>query len=137
MNRRLKALALSLVAVLAAVALAGCSDGDGGTRTVRMHYTHFVQKEITIKAGQSVIFDLRNDDPIEHEWMVGDEAMHARHRTGTEPYHDSIPTEVTVPALSTKRTAIVFDTPGDYAYVCHLPGHEEYGMKGVLHVVAP
>ena len=40
----------------------------------------------------------RNDDPIDHEWIVGDAAVHERHRTGTEPVHASRPTEVTIPA---------------------------------------
>ena len=59
---------------------------------------------------------------------------HARHRT--EPYHDAVPTEVTVRAYSAKMTTMTFDKPGDYLYICHLSGHEEYGMKGVVHVVS-
>jgi plastocyanin len=42
---------------------------------------------------------------------------------------------VTVPALSTRTTTIQFDKPGDYAYICHLPNHEAYGMVGTLRVV--
>jgi uncharacterized cupredoxin-like copper-binding protein len=34
-----------------------------------------------------------------------------------------------------KTTTVVFDTPGDYLYICHLPGHEAYGMVGVLKVL--
>ena len=87
-------------------------------------------------AGVPVTFTLRNDDPIEHEWIVGTEDVHERHRTGTEPYHDQVPTEVTIPALSTRTTTVTFDEPGDYAYICHLPGHEAYGMRGTVQVVA-
>jgi uncharacterized cupredoxin-like copper-binding protein len=39
---------------------------------------------------------------------------------------------VTVPALSTRVTTVTFDAAGDEAYICHLPGHEEYGMSGTL-----
>jgi uncharacterized cupredoxin-like copper-binding protein len=42
---------------------------------------------------------------------------------------------VTVPALSTRVTTLTFREAGDYQYICHLPGHEEYGMVGVVHVV--
>jgi uncharacterized cupredoxin-like copper-binding protein len=45
-----------------------------------------------------------------------------------------VPTEVTVPALETVRTTVTFAEPGTLAYVCHLPGHEAYGMAGVLTV---
>ena len=57
-------------------------------------------------------FTLRNDDPIAHEWIVGTEDMHERHRTGTEPYHDELPSEVTVPALSSRETTLSFNEPG-------------------------
>ena len=78
---------------------------------------------------------LRDDDPIDHEWIVGPPDVHERHRTGTEPFHDERPTEVTVPALSSRVTRLTFDQPGEYAYICHLPGHEAYGMVGTLRVL--
>jgi uncharacterized cupredoxin-like copper-binding protein len=49
--------------------------------------------------------------------------------------HATRPTEVTVPALSTRTTTLTFAEPGDYAYICHLPGHEAYGMHGTVHVL--
>jgi uncharacterized cupredoxin-like copper-binding protein len=85
-----------------------------------------------VPAGVPVTILLRNDDPIDHEWIVGDAALHERHRTGTEPVHDSRPTEVTIPAGTSRLTTITFDTPGTYLYICHLPGHEAYGMVGTL-----
>jgi uncharacterized cupredoxin-like copper-binding protein len=39
-----------------------------------------------------------------------------------------------VPALSSRVTTIVFPA-GQEAYICHLPGHEEYGMTGTLRAV--
>ena len=51
---------------------------------------------------------------------------------GTEAVHDQVPTELSVPALSTKTTTITFATRGELVYTCHLPGHEEYGMTGTL-----
>ena len=87
---------------------------------------------MTVPAGAAVTFVLRNDDPIDHEWIVGDAAVHERHRTGTEPVHASRPTEVSIPAGSTRTTTVPFETPGTYLYICHLPGHEAYGMVGTL-----
>ena len=83
-------------------------------------------------AGVPVRIVLKNEDPIDHEWIVGDAALHERHRTGTEPVHDSRPTEVTIPAGATRETTVTFDTPGTYLYICHLPGHEAYGMVGTV-----
>lgn len=99
---------------------------------ISMRFSRYEPPMLAVPVGRPVVFVLRNDDPIDHEWMIGDEAMHERHRTGTEPYHGSIPTEVTVPALSTVETILFFDEPVTWRYVCHLPGHEAYGMVGVL-----
>jgi uncharacterized cupredoxin-like copper-binding protein len=113
----------------------GCSGGPPTEATIAIHYSHYGVSDLTVPVGVPVTITLRNDDPIEHEWIVGPPDVHERHRTGTEHYHDSVPTEVTIPALSTRVTTITFDQPGDYLYICHLPGHEAYGMVGTLHVV--
>jgi uncharacterized cupredoxin-like copper-binding protein len=99
---------------------------------IGIHYSHYQRSLVTVPAGVRVTIVLRNDDPIAHEWIVGDAALHERHRTGTEPVHDSRPTEVTIPAGTTRATTITFNTPGTYLYICHLPGHEAYGMVGTL-----
>ena len=79
-----------------------------------------------------VTFVLVNEDPIDHEWIIGDAAFHERHRTGTEAHHGARPNEMSIPALETVRTTITFDEPGTLQYICHLPGHEAYGMVGTL-----
>jgi len=34
-------------------------------------------------------------------------------------------------------TTVMFETAAEYDYICHLPGHEAYGMVGSLRVVEP
>lgn len=124
---------LALAFGLAGMA-AAWADGPGGSRTVEIpiRYSHFERSVVTVRAGQPVTFMLRNGDPIDHEWIVGDAAVHDRHRTGTEPVHGSRPTEITVAAGTTVATTVTFTKPGTYLYICHLPGHEAYGMVGTL-----
>jgi len=128
---------LPLAAGLLALVASACGGGAGASAeaTIVIHFSHFVPEAVTVPAGEPVTITLQNDDPIEHEWIVGAPEVHDRHRTGTEPYHDQIPTEVTIPALSTRTTTLTFDAPGEYLYVCHLPGHEAYGMVGTIRVV--
>jgi uncharacterized cupredoxin-like copper-binding protein len=121
-----------LGALLAALAVSSAPASANDAVTIRFHYSHFEPSVVTVPAGVRVTITLRNDDPIDHEWIVGPPEVHEIHRHGTEAVHAGRPTEVTVPALSTRVTTITFDDPGEFAYVCHLPGHEEYGMKGVL-----
>ena len=123
--------------VLLTVMLVGCAPSPAPTdhATIRFRLSHFDPGTVRVPAGVPVTLKLENDDPIEHEWIIGTASVHEVHRHGTEAYHDIRPTEVTVPAYTSKTTTITFDQPGDYQYICHLPGHEEYGMKGVLRVV--
>jgi uncharacterized cupredoxin-like copper-binding protein len=99
---------------------------------IRIRYSHFDPATLTVPHGRPVTFVLRNEDPIEHEWLVGDEVMHRDHRTGTEAHHGSRPTEVSIPPLTTVETTITFMEPVAWNYICHLPGHEAYGMVGLL-----
>jgi uncharacterized cupredoxin-like copper-binding protein len=101
---------------------------------LHIRYSHFDPSTLSVPAGRPVTFVLHNDDPIEHEWIVGDAALHERHRTGTEEHHASRPTEVSIPANSTIETTITFAEPVAWQYICHLPGHEAYGMVGLLSV---
>lgn len=137
MTRRL--IALVLTGVAASLLLSGCGGAatSASTSTIVIHFSHFEQERLTAVAGVPITITLRNDDPIAHEWIVGADAVHATHRTGTEPFHSSRSAEVTIPALSSRVTTVVFDQPGDYKYICHLPGHEQYGMVGMLRVIAP
>ena len=104
---------------------------------ISMRYSSFAPAEVTVKAGVETTIVLINDDPIDHEWIVGDAATHERHRTGTEPIHTARPTEVSVPASTTVVTVVRFREAGELQFICHLPGHEAYGMVGTLRVVAP
>ena len=124
------ALSLGLAGIAAAWAHA---PGYGPvTVEIPIRYSHYGVSEVTVPVGVAVTVVLRNDDPIDHEFIVGDAAVHERHRTGTEPIHGSRPTEVTIPAGTTRLTTITFMTPGSYQFICHLPGHEAYGMVGTL-----
>jgi uncharacterized cupredoxin-like copper-binding protein len=116
-----------------AAASAGCAP-SATTLTITIHYSAFDQPALTVPAGAPVTFVLVNEDPIDHEWLIGDDAFHDAHRTGTHASHGDVPTEVTIPALETVRTTITFDEPGTVAYICHLPQHEAFGMVGVLTV---
>jgi len=128
--------ALVLAAGAAAVALAGRPVATPATAiTIEIKYSHFNPSAITVPVGVPVTITLVNDDPIDHEWIIGDDAIQQKHRTGTELLHPVRPTEQVIPALSTRVTTITFDHPAQWKYICHLPGHEAYGMVGVADIV--
>lgn len=117
--------------VLAIVAGA-CGPAAPRAVSIAIHYSHYTPARIDVPAGVPVTFTIHNDDPIDHEWLVGDLAMHERHRLGTEAVHAARPDELTVPARSMRATTLTFPTAVTLQYMCHLPGHEQYGMVGLL-----
>jgi uncharacterized cupredoxin-like copper-binding protein len=132
---RSRRLGVMLALVLAAPMAAGCAPPPESVRVeIVIHYSHFTPHEISVPRGVPVRFVLISQDPIEHEWLIGDAAFHHRHRTGTEPHHGARPDEVTIPPLGTAETTLTFDEPGEVAFICHVPGHEAYGMVGVVRV---
>jgi uncharacterized cupredoxin-like copper-binding protein len=128
---RSAALGLLLLAGL----VAGCTQANSAQRIeIQIHYSHFDPSELTVPHGVAVTFVLINQDPIDHEWLIGDAAFHERHRHGTEAHHGARPDEVSVGALTTVETTLTFASPGTLQYICHFPGHEAYGMVGTLTV---
>lgn len=144
--RRIAVAALAALAVTtggAAIAIAsGAGADDSGsalgpepvTITLEVNHSRFTPGTIDVEAGTRVTFVVRNHDPINHELIVGDEQVHARHEQGTEEAHPPVPGEVSVGPGETARTTYVFDEPGDILFACHLPGHFDYGMHGTVRV---
>jgi uncharacterized cupredoxin-like copper-binding protein len=128
-------LVVALLAATFAVAATGCGRVAGGepvTLQITIHYSQFEETALTAPHGVPVTFVLVNEDPIGHEWLIGDAAFHDRHRHGTEAHHGARPNEISLAPLETRRTTLIFDEPGSQLYICHLPGHEAYGMVGTL-----
>lgn len=103
------------------------------TVDLTVRYSHFSPDRVDVVPGTTVRFVIHNDDPINHEFIVGDDEVHRRHESGTEASHPPVPGEVSVPAESVAETTFEFAETGSVLFACHLPGHFAYGMQG--HVV--
>jgi uncharacterized cupredoxin-like copper-binding protein len=128
-----------VAAGLLAVTLAACVPASGGepseqTVRVRLHYSRFNPQAFEFEAGTTVTFVVDNADPIDHEFILGDEGVQLAHERGTEAYHPPRPGEMTVPAGATATTTYTFTQPGELIIGCHLPGHYAYGMRAVVRV---
>lgn len=130
MNRRL--LGLALVALAAACAPASASPTITTVR-IGIHYSAFSLAAIDVDPGETVRFVVSNSDPIDHEFIIGDQAVQIAHERGTEAFHPPRPGEITIPAGETVETTYTFDAQ-DLIFGCHLPGHYAYGMRGIISV---
>ncbi|MGE3618985.1 MAG: plastocyanin/azurin family copper-binding protein [Acidimicrobiia bacterium] len=106
------------------------------TVEVSIDRSRFSVEHLEVRQGTLVQFVVDNQDPIDHELVVGGEDVHARHSTGTERRHPPVPGEVSVPPDARGATFYRFDDAGTVVFACHLPGHAAYGMVGEVEVVA-
>ena len=110
--------------------------GPGVVRVeIGIEHSRFDVTSLRVVEGTVLEVVLHNGDPIDHELVIGTEEVHRRHRTGTEGRHPPIPGEVSVAPGDTALTFYELTEPGTVEYVCHLPGHESYGMRGQIEVV--
>jgi uncharacterized cupredoxin-like copper-binding protein len=126
-------LALSMVGLAAAACSQAAAAPAERTVRIRIHYSAFSLGHIDVSPGETVRFVVTNADPIDHEFIVGDEAVQVAHELGTEAYHPPRPGEITIRAGETVETTYTFGDR-DLLFGCHLPGHYAYGMRGSIAV---
>lgn len=126
---------LAAAAILLGVVLAAAGSATPQTVTVTIRHSKFGPAHYTVRRGATVRFVITNTDPIDHEFILGDEAVQRRHETGTEPAHGLVPGEVSVPAGAVGETSYRFSRAGVVLIGCHAPGHYPYGMRGKVLVV--
>ena len=126
-----------LAFVIVGLAAVACSRATAApaerTVHVRIHYSAFSLGHLDVAPGETVRFVVTNTDPIDHEFIVGDDAVQVAHELGTEAYHPPRPGEITIRAGETVETTYTFGER-DLLFGCHLPGHYLYGMRGTISV---
>jgi uncharacterized cupredoxin-like copper-binding protein len=132
--------AVCLAGALVAVRATGSRAGDGLDRTVvvTMHHSRFEPAVVRVAPGERVRFVLRNTDPIDHEFILGDDGVQRRHEQGRQrQHHGEVPGERSVAAGQEVATTYGFPAGLDgraLEFACHLPGHYAYGMHGQVRV---
>ena len=135
--------------VVFAVVLAACtpagegaSPTDQGPRTIQVRMTdelRFEPEEFTVQAGETVRFEVINAGQIAHEFLIGDEAaqdefeMEMIEAGGMA--HDS-DAGVSVEPGETETFEYTFGDAGELLAGCHVSGHYDGGMVGIINVEA-
>ena len=130
----MKVVALALLLVLLGACWATQDPGGVRVITIDIEHSAFDPDHLEVEAGETVKFRIVNGDPIDHEFILGDEKVQQIHEEGTEKHHGTRPGEISVPAGATAVTTYTFTEPGDLIYGCHIVGHYDYGMRGAVEV---
>src|SRR5207302_9530012 len=85
------------------------------------HHSHWSASHLNVPDRTRIRIVVRNDDPIDHEFIVGDGAVQDRHERGTEAKHPPRPGEISIPAGTTVETTVWFPETTTLQYGCHLP----------------
>lgn len=129
---------MALVVLTGAAAACSAAPAAGPEiriQVIRLHFSRFEPQTISVRPGETVRFVLENTDPIDHEFIVGNELVQQLHEEGTEAHHEPKPGEISVPAGKTEATTYTFPaTEGLLIFGCHLPGHYAYGMRGAIRI---
>jgi uncharacterized cupredoxin-like copper-binding protein len=130
---------LGVAALLAAPLLGACFSGaeaDEQAVVVEINHSRFDPGHLTFEEGTTVRFVIRNEDPIDHEFILGDREVQARHEVGRDSHHHGrVPGEISVPAGRTRSTSYTIEDAGTLIIGCHLPSHYRYGMRAEVVVV--
>lgn len=106
----------------------GTASSPRVVRIVATPQLRFVPDSVTVKQGETVLFEVTTMGPVVHEFMVGPTADVAADTPGT-------PEIAELGMMQTGSLTFTFDGPGPYAFACHVAGHYEAGMKGTITAV--
>ena len=97
---------------------------------------------VEVRLGESIRFIAVNRADLPHELFIGSSAEQDRHHAlhaGAAPDKQAVlddgVTGIYVPARGTGQFTYRFDQEGELVIGCHLVGHFEAGMVGVIKVV--
>jgi uncharacterized cupredoxin-like copper-binding protein len=130
--------------VIAALALSGLLAAcGGGGRTIQIGALDELAWEpasVTVEAGETVTFEVRNEGELHHEFVLGSEEVQEAHEMAAMEGmdHEGAGAEalavVELPPGETQEVSVTFEEPGEILYGCHEPGHYDGGMVGTVTV---
>jgi len=127
------AVALVLLVGVAAASRGAAARATNGAVRITIHYSTFDPSALAVQPGETVRFVIVNTDPIDHEFILGDERVQLVHEKGTEAHHAPRPGEISIAAGETVVTTYTFPkASGSLIFGCHLPGHYDFGMRGIV-----
>ena len=99
----------------------------------------FDPSTLTVKAGETVQFQVTNTGKLEHEFVLGDQLMQDQHeqemrgKGGMSGMQIGGTNAIDVAPGQLKTLTFTFPaTPGIYLYGCHVTGHYAAGMHGTV-----
>jgi uncharacterized cupredoxin-like copper-binding protein len=97
----------------------------------------FQPDTLTVRRGEQVRFQLRNNGVLDHEFVVGTVEENLKHMKEMEKNPDMEHDDPNAKRLKPKATGEIvwqFTKAGKFDFSCLIPGHREAGMFGTITV---
>lgn len=124
-----------LALLLVFLALAGC-----GSKSISINLREFSfsPTEIEMPAGEEVILSLKNLGSLDHNFHLMEAGYEVTDSWKEEDAaHVLVDFETVGGGEDVTYTFKAPPAPGEYQFVCSVPGHIQQGMRGTLTVVEP
>ncbi|KFB09607.1 MULTISPECIES: cupredoxin domain-containing protein [Nitratireductor] len=99
----------------------------------------FQPAAISVRAGETIRFIIKNAGELEHEFVVDHHDKMMEHKELMQRFpemeHDD-PNAIRLSSASSGEIIWKFSNTGNFEFGCLLPGHYEAGMKGSILVAA-
>ncbi|MBU2713358.1 cupredoxin domain-containing protein [Zooshikella harenae] len=95
------------------------------------------QEKPSIKPGETVLFIVKNDGKIPHEFAIGNQHEHKEHQKMMREMPNMRHADgntITVDPGKTKELVWQFNGEKEVIFACNIPGHYEAGMHHTLHL---
>jgi uncharacterized cupredoxin-like copper-binding protein len=134
--------ALAILALtLAACGGSGDDDSQSGTAELNVSIKDefsFDPTSLTAQAGDEITLTFENTGTLEHSFVILKEGVDLEHalEEDEEELHEELLLEIhEIPSgESATETFTAPSEPGDYIFLCTVPGHAEAGLVGTLTV---
>lgn len=95
----------------------------------------FTPSEITVNAGQTIRFVVRNEGEVMHEMVIGSAAELIKHSNLMEEFPEMEHEEPFMAHVGPGKSGEIvwtFSHAGTFEFGCLIPGHFDGGMKGTI-----
>jgi len=95
----------------------------------------YLPDRLTVRRGEQVRFQLRNNGVIDHEFVIGTVESNRLHMKAMEGHGDMEHNDPNARRLKPRATADLvwhFTRPGTFEFACLIPGHYQAGMVGTV-----
>ena len=117
--------------------LGGPAEQQAATRMIEVNTLDrmaFTPEAISVSAGETVTFTVRNAGKAVHEFTLGDASMQREHAQAMAHMPAGVdhafPNSITLQPGEVKQLTWRFGAAGTFEYACHQPGHYQSGMRG-------